>query len=314
MTRKIIIDTDPGIDDAMAIFFALKSPKLDVLGLTTVFGNVPVKRATQNALLLMDLAEVDIPVAQGAAKPLEMAPLPHPDFVHGQDGFGNIGLPESKRAAVDKTAAQFIVDTVREFPHQVTLIALGPLTNLALALELDPELPALVDEVIVMGGAIKETGNVSPAAEANVINDPHAAEIVFNTAWSVTMIGLDVTHQTILTMDVIERIRSKQPKFGDFLFQTTTFYIGYYLDRFPEMTGCFFHDASTIAYAIEPDIFGTEQGAIRVVCDGIAVGQTVMAPQGVSFVLPHWDDIPLTNVCMTVDSKRLLALFEQTLS
>ncbi|MGO3346073.1 MAG: nucleoside hydrolase [Marinomonas sp.] len=313
MTRKIIIDTDPGIDDAMAIFFAFQAPQLDVLGLTTTFGNVPVELATKNAITLTEIAKVTVPVAQGVSVPFIIAPRPHPDFVHGVDGFGNINWPDPKGKAVDKSAAQFIVDTVRQYPGEVTIIALGPLGNLASALILDPEVADLVDEVILMGGTALEYGNVSPVAEANIINDPHAADAVFTASWQVTMIGLDVTHQVLLDNSILGRIKQTNLEQGAFLYDCAQHYINFYSSRF-NMDGCYFHDASTIAYAIDPSLFGVELGAVRVACEGIGIGQTIFAPQGMDFPEPYWNDVPMTQVCMEVDSERLLALFETTLS
>ncbi|MEP7729612.1 nucleoside hydrolase [Marinomonas primoryensis] len=313
MARKIIIDTDPGIDDAMAIFFAFQAPQLDVLGLTTTFGNVPVELATQNAISLTEIAKVNVPVAQGVSVPFVIAPRPHPDFVHGKDGFGNINWPAPKGKAITKSAAQFIVDTVREFPGEVTIIALGPLGNLAAALILDPEVANLVDEVVLMGGTAIEYGNVSPVAEANIMNDPHAADAVFTAAWQVTMIGLDVTHQVLLDNSILERIKAASPVEGGFLYDCAQHYINFYSSRF-DMDGCYFHDASTIAYVMDPSIFGVELGAVRVSCEGIGIGQTIFAPQGMEFPEPHWNNVPMTQVCMEVDSEKLLALFETTLS
>jgi len=313
MIRKIIIDTDPGIDDAMAILFAHKATEIEVLGLTTTFGNVPVAKATENALILNSIAGVDVPVAEGVAVPLEITPRPHPDFVHGKDGFGNINWPATDKKALGITAAQFIVDNVRKYPGEVTIVALGPLGNLAMALELDPEIAHLVDEVVLMGGTHLEYGNVSPVAEANIINDPHAADKVFTAEWQVTMIGLDVTHQVLLDNTVLERIKQANPVQGDFLYQAAQHYINFYSDRF-NMKGCYFHDASTIAYVMQPDLFGIELGAIRVACDGVAIGQTIVSPEGMSFPEPAWDNVPNTQVCMEVNSDALLSLFEKTLT
>ena len=312
MARKIIIDTDPGIDDAMAIFFAFQAPQLEVLGLTTTFGNVSVDLATQNAIRLTEIAKVNVPVAKGVAVPSVIAPRPHPDFVHGADGFGNINWPEPQGKAIEKSAAQFIVDTVRQYPGEVTIVALGPLGNLAKALELDPEVASLVDEVVLMGGTAIEYGNVSPVAEANIMNDPHAADKVFTAAWQVTMIGLDVTHQVLLDNTVLERIKQANPTEGTFLYDCAQHYINFYSSRF-DMDGCYFHDASTIAYILDPSIFGVELGAVRVTCEGIGIGQTIFAPQGMTFPEPHWNDVPMTQVCMEVDSARLLALFESAM-
>ncbi|MGB0944689.1 MAG: nucleoside hydrolase [Marinomonas sp.] len=313
MTRKIIIDTDPGIDDAMAIFFAYKAKGIEVLGLTTTFGNVPVEKATENALTLNEVAGVSVPVAKGVALPLEREPLPHPDFVHGKDGFGNIDWPASTNQPVAESAAEFIVNTVKEHPGEVTIVALGPLGNLATALELDPEIAGLVDEVVLMGGAHLEYGNVTPVAEANIINDPDAADIVFTANWQVTMIGLDVTHQVLLDNERLARIKQANPVEGDFLMQAAQHYIHFYGETFG-VEGCYFHDASTIAYVLQPELFGLELGTVRVACEGIAIGQTIVAPEGKIFPAEAWKNIPTSQICMEVDSEKLLALFEETLS
>lgn len=313
MTRKIIIDTDPGIDDAMAIFLAFNAPQLDVLALTTTFGNVSVDLATQNALTLVHQAQVDVPVAKGVARPLEIAPLPHPDFVHGSDGFGNIDWPKSDRKADPRSAAQMIVDLVHQYPNQVTLIALGPLGNFAKALELDPSISELVDEVILMGGAAVEPGNVTPVAEANIINDPHAADIVFGASWKVTMVGLDVTHRVLMDNDLLSRIRSNDKNGGELLYQATQFYFDFYHKTFG-INGCFVHDASTIIYAMEPSIFGTQPGVIRVSCEGVGIGQTIVAKPEQQFAVDFWQNRPITNICMSVDDQRLLALIDETFS
>ncbi|RDL43477.1 nucleoside hydrolase [Marinomonas piezotolerans] len=313
MTRKIIIDTDPGIDDAMAIFFAFQAKGLDVLGLTTTFGNVPVSVATQNALTLAEIARVNVPVASGASVPLVIPPRPHPDFVHGIDGFGNIDYPAPASSALEQSAPEFIIEQVRKYPGEVTLVALAPLGNLAKALELDPEIANLVDEVVLMGGAALEYGNVSPVAEANIINDPHAADAVFTAPWQVTMIGLDVTHQVLLDNSILERIKAKSPEQGGFLYDCAQFYINFYSNRFG-VDGCYFHDASTIAYLLDPSIFGVELGAVRVACDGIGIGQTIFCPEGMEYPEPYWDDVPMTQVCMEVDGERMLRLFEEVMT
>jgi inosine-uridine nucleoside N-ribohydrolase len=313
MTRKIIIDTDPGIDDAMAILLALNTSKLDVLALTTTFGNVAVDLATKNALTLLELAGSNIPVAQGVSKPLVAPALPHPDFVHGTDGFGNINWPVSTRQADSRSAAQLIVDMVHKYPNQVSLVALGPLGNLAKAIELDPSIIELVDEVILMGGAAEEKGNVTPVAEANIINDPHAADIVFGANWSVTMVGLDVTHQVLMDNDLLAYIRDNNGECGDFLYKATQFYFEFYKKTFG-IDGCFVHDASTIVYAVEPDIFTTEQRVVRVAVDGVGIGQTITAKPQQKFALDFWENKPLTNVCMGVDSTRLLMMIKETFS
>jgi len=171
--HKIIIDTDPGIDDAQAIAFAIAHPDIELLGLTTVFGNASVEITTGNALLLLDrFGRPDIPVAAGAADPIQSERRPAPDFVHGADGLGNLNLEPSARKVTDENAAEFIVRQANEHLGEISLVAIGPLTNLALALDLDPLLPSKLKELVVMGGCVDEPGNVSPLAEANFINDP----------------------------------------------------------------------------------------------------------------------------------------------
>ncbi len=313
MTHKIIIDTDPGIDDAMAILFAFGAADIEVLGLTTVFGNVSAERATLNALTLSQWAGKPVPVAKGADTPLMMEPRQHADYVHGQDGFGNIGWPEATCERDIRSAPHFIVDTVNANPGEVTLVALGPLTNLALALELDPDIAGKVKEVVLMGGAVHETGNVSPVAEANLINDPHAGDAVFGADWPVTMIGLDVTHQVLLKAGVLERIEAANPEQGGFLNKAAQHYFDFYREAMG-IDGCYFHDAATIAYVLDPSLFGCRHGAVRVATDGLAIGQTMMAPEGRTFPTEGWENRPLVKVAIEVDDVRVLSLFERTLS
>ena len=313
MSRKIIIDTDPGIDDAMAIFLAFNAPTLDVLALTTTFGNVSVDLATKNALTLVEVAGVDVPVSRGVALPLVRKPLAAPDFVHGKDGFGNINYSAPKGQAIASNAAQTIVDLVHQYPNEITIVALGPLGNLATALALDPSIAGLVHEVILMGGADTESGNVTPVAEANIINDPHAADIVFQANWQVTMVGLDVTHKVLIDDAFLDNVRDNNARCGDFLYQVTQFYFDFYRKEF-SIDGCYVHDASTIVYAMAPDIFTTKAGRVRVAVDGVAIGQTIVAPLDKQYVVDHWDNVPASNICVDVDSPRLLKLMADTLA
>ena len=186
----------------MAILLAFKSPELEVVGLTTVFGNTNIDATTRNALNLLDLAgRADIPVAKGAGRPMVAAHKGYGEFVHGSDGMGDIGWKTVHNPAqkVDpRPAAQFIVDTVMANPGQITLVPLGPLTNIALALQMEPRIAQSARRVVLMGGTVVKPGNVSPTAEANVANDPHASALVFGAGWDLTMIGLDVTEATLI--------------------------------------------------------------------------------------------------------------------
>ena len=312
MPKKIIIDTDPGVDDAMAILFALKSPELDVVGLTTIFGNVYTPQGVENALRLVELAgRPDIPVAHGAELPL-VAPLESvADFVHGSDGLGNTNPPRPRGHPDGRPAAQFIVDTVMAAqPGEITLVPLGPLTNLALALALEPRLVDHVAGVVLMGGAAMVNGNVNPAAEANIWHDPHAADIVFTAGWPVTMVGLDVTMQTVMTDDYLASLNVPGSTEGEFIYRISRFYRDFH-HRHYGMNGIHTHDPSAIAYVINPDLFTTRRGPVRVITEGPAAGLTLLDRRQQWLEPNAWSDKPAVNVCVGVDSERLLALYRE---
>lgn len=307
MTKKIIIDTDPGIDDAMAILFAFQSPEIEVVGLTTIFGNVHTPLATQNALRLVEFAgRSDVPVAHGAESPLVIPLDGVADFVHGTDGLGNINMPPPAGRPIEQPAAQFIVDTIMAHPGQITLVPLGPLTNIALALALEPRIVQNVAGVVLMGGAATVPGNASPAAEANIINDPHAADVVFSAGWPLTMVGLDVTMQVQMTEDFITSLRTSHT--GDFIGRICRFYQDFHQESYGSRE-LHTHDPSAIACVIDPTLFTTVRGPVRVVTDGIAAGQTILDQQGRWWSDNPWTGVPPTDVCMGVDSARLLALY-----
>ena len=187
--QKVIIDTDPGTDDALAILLALNSPELKVEALTVVPGNVVAKQGLENALRLVSLAgRCDVPVAGGAQHPLNQK-LITAEYWHGQNGLADIELPASKCKADPRFGPDLIIETIHKYPHEITLIPVGPLTNIALAVSKDPSIAGLVKNIVIMGGSISG-GNVNGAAEANIYNDPEAAQIVFNAGWMVTMVGL----------------------------------------------------------------------------------------------------------------------------
>ncbi|NJK42559.1 MAG: nucleoside hydrolase [Aquincola sp.] len=198
MATKVIIDTDTGIDDAMGCVLALQRPELEVLTFTSVFGNVDVGSTTRNtAALLEAVGRTDVPLARGAARGFVGIPVFNPE-IHGADGVGNANFPEPRLRAIDRTAAQVIIDLAYRYPGEVTFVALGPLTNLALALMLDPRLPEVLRQVVWMGGAVYAPGNVTPVGEADARHDPEAAEMVLEqSGWEVTVVSLDVTDTTL---------------------------------------------------------------------------------------------------------------------
>jgi inosine-uridine nucleoside N-ribohydrolase len=306
MARQIIIDTDPGVDDAMAIFFALRSPELEVIGLTTVFGNVHTDLATSNALRLLEIAgRADIPVARGADHPLAgpfAGPVP---FVHGDDGQGNANLPPPLAQPCAQRAASFIVEQVMAAPGEITLVPIGPLTNIALALRLEPQIAANVREVVLMGGNALAPGNATPAAEANIHNDPEAADIVFGAPWPVTMVGLDVTHRVTMGPDHLERYAAADNLLARHIARIVPHYRRYFENAYG-IRGIYVHDSSAIAYLIDPTLFRTERWPLRVETQGISRGKTW--PGNGERPLPPWEGRPLVTCCVEVDGARLVDL------
>jgi len=317
--RKVIFDTDPGVDDAMALYYALAHPEVDVVGITTTFGNVTVEQAAINALYLTAIAGVDVPVTQGVAKPWVKASEAPPDFIHGDDGLGNLLTRQDHSRQLDpRSSAQFIVDMARAHPGEITLVAVGPLGNLATALKLAPELPTLLREVILMGGTVLEPGNVSPVAEANIWNDPHAADLVFTAGWKLTMVGLDVTHQVILPVTLFAQIAKHHDHVAmDTLLHAVKFYADFYSDLYPHVAkihGCFGHDVLAFIYLTNPEFFTLESGRVRVAIDGLAQGQTILRRRHINYPQAGWDaHVPLTHACMEVDAKAARQVLEDTL-
>ena len=316
---KVIFDTDPGVDDAMALYYALAHPAIDVIGITTTFGNVTVAQAAVNALYLTAIAgHGDIPVTQGVATPWVKPGEPPPAWIHGEDGLGNLPSRVATANRLDpRSSAQFIVDTARAQPGEVTLVAVGPMGNLSLALKLEPKLPSLLKEVIVMGGAVVEPGNVSPVAEANVWNDPHAADHVFGAGWPLTMVGLDVTHQVILPLSLFRQIAEHQRHIAtDVLHHAVAFYADFYSGLYPhvaEIHGSFGHDVLAFIHLTNPELFTLEHGAVRVATEGIGNGQTLMQRKQIPYPQHGWADRPATRVCMGVQSAACNAVFEATM-
>lgn len=304
MVKKILIDTDPGVDDAMAILFALRSPELEVVALTTVFGNAPVDLTTQNALRLLELeGNHHIPVARGADLPLVRPRGELGLYVHGDDGMGGLNLPPPTGAPVDIPAAQFIVDIVMANPGEITLVPLGPLSNIGLALMLEPAIAHNVAEVILMGGSAYDRGNASPVAEANIYNDPEAAALVFDAGWPLTMVGLDATHRCVMTPSYLDELYQAGNPATELIRKILPFYQRFH-DCFYAMSGSLHtHDPSAVAYAIDPGLFTAKQMPIYIETQGRCAGDTVPDLRG------KWKQSPLTTVCLDVDAPRLLALY-----
>mgnify|MGYP001182229506 CR=1 FL=1 len=307
--HKVIFDTDPGVDDAMALLFLHRHPEIELLGVTTVFGNVGVDLTTRNAQFLHREWEIAAPVAKGAGATLDPARTDDraASVVHGADGLGNIGVPDVVEWPLDaRPAYQFIIDTVRENPGEVTLIAVGRMTNLALAVQADPEFAGLVKEVIVMGGAFDVNGNVTPAAEANIHGDPEAADLIFITPWKVTIVGLDVTMKTIMSSQYLSEMVAAGDKSVKLLSDLSQYYIDFYRNRVG-IDGMAVHDSTACVYLVRPDLFTVRSGPVRVVCGGLADGETIQAPDsGRKFLGTAWDGQPSQWACTGVQAQSVL--------
>jgi inosine-uridine nucleoside N-ribohydrolase len=306
--RKIIIDTDPGIDDAMAIFYALASPELDVIGLTTIFGNAATDLCTTNALRLLEIAErTDVPVARGAQNPLAMQYRGAADFVHGTDGQGDVFDPLPTSVCDPRTAAQFLIDTVMAAPGEVTLVPLGPLTNVALAMSLEPAFASSLAGMVLMGGNAFCSGNASPAAEANILNDPEAADVVFGADCPIVMCGLDITEQTVMTSSHLASLASIDNPRGRHLARIVPYYHRFYRDR-TGLDGIFVHDSATISYLLDPTLFTTVSHPVRVDCSpGIGRGKTWPARRVADDESP-WAGRRNVTICVGIDAEKSVAL------
>jgi inosine-uridine nucleoside N-ribohydrolase len=317
--HKVIYDTDPGVDDAMALYFALAHRDIDVVGITTTFGNVYVEQAATNALYLTAIANRNIPVTQGVRAPLFKAPGTPPDFIHGADGLGNLKSRMPAKGALDpRSSAHFIVDMAHQFPGEITLVAVGPLGNLATALKLEPALPKLVREVIIMGGTVLEPGNVSPVAEANIWNDPHAADLVFTAGWKLVMVGLDVTHRVVTELALFKKFAAHHQHIAtDTLHHAVEFYSEFYTSQHKHLAftpGCYAHDLLAFVYLVQPELFTVESGCVRVATGGLAVGQTMMNRRHTPYPQAGWEPhMPTTQVCMQVDAPACVALIDKTM-
>ncbi len=260
MTRKIIIDTDPGQDDAVAILLALASPEeIEVMGITAVAGNVPLALTQRNARIVCELAgRRDVKVFAGCERPLAHT-LVTAEHVHGKTGLDGIALPEPTMPLQDTHAVEFIIETLRrEPPGTVTLCPLGPLTNIATAFRTAPDIIGRVQEIVLMGGAYFEVGNITPAAEFNIYVDPEAAEIVFKSGVPLTVMPLDVTHKVLTTRPRIEAIRDLDTEVGHAVAAWTDFFERFDMEKYGH-DGAPLHDPCVTAYLVRPGLFSGRQ-------------------------------------------------------
>ncbi len=320
--KRVIIDTDPGVDDALAILLALRSPELDVVAITTVCGNVPVEQATRNLFRVLSLVKPPpgLLIGQGAAKPLVRS-LETATRVHGTDGLGNLDrfrnqdgslrYPQMEVPRTLPTAQEVWTECARHYPNELTLITLGPLTNVAQALDADPWLARPLCQVICMGGAVTVPGNVTPAAEFNIYVDPHAAQRVFQSGLPITLVPLDVTMQVTLSRDTIHRLTGKvTDPVCRFLGDVT----GPALDFSAQIEGkALFplHDPLAVAVAIAPTLVKLTPLHVQVETDGRAtLGMTLADRRAVR---PSQKAEPNLHVALKVDAQRALKIFRERL-
>jgi purine nucleosidase len=315
--RRVIIDTDPGTDDAMAIILALNSPEFKVEALTVVPGNVNAQQGLENALKIVSLAgRCDVTVAEGAQHPLNQK-LITAQFWHGKNGLADVELPASKCKADSRFGPDLIIEMVHKYPHEITLIPVGPLTNIALAVSKDPSIAFLVKDIVIMGGSITG-GNVDGAAEANIYNDPEAAQIVFNAGWMVTMVGSDVGERTLITRKYLAELQSSHGPQNDFIAKIAQFYLtrseksGY--------SGAAMYDPLAVGIALDPTLGTLKEMHVDVETRGeFTRGETVANRMGSNEnnVL-HGDHYeiegvvelkPNARVCLASDAPRFLEMF-----
>ena len=257
--RKVIIDCDPGQDDAVALFLAMSSPdELDLLGITTVAGNVPLELTQRNARMMCDLAgRKDMPVYAGCERPMVLEPITA-EYIHGNTGIDGVDVFEPDTPLQDTHAVEFIIETLRAADRgTVTLVPTGPMTNIATAIEREPAILENIEQIVSMGGAMREGGNRSPSAEFNILVDPHAADIVYNCGRPVTAMGLDVTHQVLSTRERVARIRELGNEVAIATAGMLSFFHRYDTKKYGS-EGAPLHDPCTVAWLLRPDLFATK--------------------------------------------------------
>lgn len=319
MPHKIILDCDPGADDALALCFALAHPDLDLLAVTTTFGCVTVAQATRNALLFCALAgRADLPVCSGVATPTRKATWWYDPEALGADGLGDLPQrPADVHGAEERSAARCIVELAQAHPGQLSLVCTGPLGNVAQALRLEPHLPELLAQLVVAGGSIAAPGEMSPVAEANFWHDPHAADLVLTAGFKLTLLGLDASQAAPLPLALIEQLAARRPHPATAaLLHATRQQVSY---RAGPTAGaapaCPAPGLLALAWLLKPGLFQTESGRVRVVPEGLAEGQSIMdRREHIAYAQDGWEEpIPRIQAALRVDTPACLALVEQTL-
>ena len=308
--ERLLIDCDPGIDDALAIVYALKSDNIRLQGITTVGGNIGLDLTTMNALRILEVAgHPEVPVARGIAKPLLRDPISTGE-VHGKDGMGNVELPTPKIKVKPIHAVDYIINTIMENPGRITLVPVGPLTNIAVAVLKEPRLQDYVKEVVIMGGAIAVPGNITPQAEFNIYTDPEAAKIVFNSGMPITLVCLDVTMKPLLKPEHLIEIEQANTPVTRFIGRIVKHYMKFY-EEVVGVHGCGMHDPLAVAVAADKSLVTTRKVHVTVETRGeVTEGKTVGDLRGSE---EGGRNPPNMDVCVEVDSEKFMRKFIDTL-
>jgi len=303
MKTKVIIDTDTGIDDAMAILLALNSPELDILAFTTVHGNTELPYCTKNVLRLLEMTGREhIPAAVGAAAPL-LRKSTYGKFVHGDDGLGNTFLPDPLLLPVNEHAVDLIIRLVRQNPGEITIVALGPLTNISLAIAKERSIVSKIKKIIFMGGTYAAQGNATPVATANLFHDPHAARIVYDSGVPLVSVGLDACRNFYFTEAEIEAFRSSGTN-GQFIHAVSSgVYLSYY-SQYLGFTGYQSNDTPSVGYLVAPNLFSTVSHHVDIeICGEFSVGQTIVDYRNRSGLKKN------VEICIDLDGNGLKEVF-----
>ncbi|GEK59911.1 nucleoside hydrolase [Marinococcus halophilus] len=299
--KNIILDVDTGIDDALAIAYAIHSPELNILGITTSFGNTTVSEATKNTLQLLDTIGVKIPVIPGVSKKFNGEdPREKTVTIHGNNGIGEATLSPAVSKPHEMLAHDFIISAIHQHQNDITILTTASQVNLAEAVKKDPNIIPLVDEVLVMGGAISVPGNITPYAEANIYTDTEAAQFTFSSGLPITLVGLDVTTKTLLKRDVLKKWKKKNSSLAHVLAEACEFYMDAYARVEPELNGCALHDPLTVGIAIDSSFVQTAPMHVDVLTEGSKAGQTLGKKASKNTNI---------NVCLDVESNRFVTHF-----
>lgn len=312
-TTRIILDVDTGIDDALAILLAVKRPGIALEAVTTVYGNIDVDQATRNTLQILEVAGAgSVPVARGASRALTRPYVRKASHIHGQNGIGEVVLPPPSGRPVAEWAPDLMIRLAREHPGEITLVPVGPMTNVAQALMKEPALATLLKDIVLMGGSLFHPGVPgipSPMADANFFNDPEAARIIFQSGARVTMVGMDVSMRTLFTGAMMDELDRQGDAATRAVVQASRFYLAAYQAQYPDITGCALHDPLAVAVAEDPSLVTTDPMQCDVECAGeMTRGQVIADRRRTGRTVPN------VQVCTDVDVKRFTERFLEALA